>query len=173
MTSDVLEYKIVDASRRLNIISIKEAGSTKSCGGHKPSLMKNITYLKHNWDIILFGIVEILIGGITLTAVLLSLIEGKSTKPLNILLFVLFTASTSLGIGIGIIKRSLVCYRLLLYFSSIIFFSKILIFAKIITVSGAIETTIPAPVKNIVSIIYHGIIIFYFIRNSVREKFIK
>ncbi|MDP1854268.1 MAG: hypothetical protein Q8L26_08735 [Candidatus Omnitrophota bacterium] len=133
--------------------------------------MKNTIHLKHNWDIILFGIIEILIGGITLTAVLLSLIESKSTKPLNILLFVLFTASTSLGIGIGIIKRNLVCCRLLLYFSSIIVLSKFLIFAKIISINGALETTIPSPVKNITSIIYHGIILLYFTRRNIKAKF--
>jgi hypothetical protein len=137
----------------------------------KPSLMKNIIYLKHNWDIILFGIIEILIGGVTLTAVLLSLFEGKSTKPLNVLLFVLFTALTSLGIGIGILRHNLNCYRLLLYFSSIIVLSKILIFAKIISINGALETTIPSPVKHIISIIYHSIIILYFTRNRVKEKF--
>ena len=127
--------------------------------------------MKRNWGIILFGLIEIFIGAVTLFAVVLSLIEGKSTKPLNVLLFVLFTALTSLGIGIGILRHNLTSYRLLLYFSSIIVLSKILIFAKIISINGALETTIPSPAKNIISIIYHSIIIFYFTRNSVRKKF--
>ncbi|MEK6714676.1 MAG: hypothetical protein AABY43_01350 [Candidatus Omnitrophota bacterium] len=127
--------------------------------------------MKRNLGIRLFGLIEIFIGAVTLFAVVLSLIQGKSAKPLNVLLFVLFTALTSLGIGIGILRHNLNCYRLLLYFSSIIVLSKILIFAKIISINGALETTIPSPVKHIISIIYHSIIILYFTRNRVKEKF--
>ena len=121
--------------------------------------------------IIIFGIVEILIGLITLTAVIVSLIQGKSTKPFEALAFVLITAVISLIVGLGILRYNRYCYNALLYFSSIIILSKILIFAKIITLNGALETTIPDSFKNIISILYHSLLIFYFTRKSIKEKF--
>lgn len=121
----------------------------------------------------LFALIEVLIGSVTLLAVILSLAQGKSAKPLNILIFVLATAALSLGLGFGILKYNPTCYNLLLYFSSIIILSKILIFARIITLNGALETTIPATIKNTISILYHSLVIFYFTRKSVRLNFRK
>jgi hypothetical protein len=129
-------------------------------------------HLKPKRGIILFGIIEILIGFITLIAVILSLIQGNSTKPLEVLVFVLITAAISAILGFGILKYSRICYYSLLYFSSIIILSKILIFTKIITLSGALETTIPSFFKNLISILYHSLLIFYFTSKSVRENFI-
>ena len=119
----------------------------------------------------MFALIEILVGSITLIAVILSLIQGRSTKPIEVLIFVLTTATLSTTLGFGILRRNLTCYHLLLYFSSIIIFSKILIFAKIIALSGALETTMPASIKNIVSISYHSMLIFYFTRKAIREEF--
>jgi len=119
----------------------------------------------------LFAIIEIFIGLATLTAVILSLAQGKSTKSLQVLVFVLITAIISSGLGWGILRYKLLAYRLLLYFSSIIILSKILIFAKIITLTGALEITIPSSLKNIISVLYHSLLIFYFTRKSIREQF--
>lgn len=127
--------------------------------------------MKHKWGIIIFALIEILIGSITLIAVILSLIQGKSNKPLEVLIFVLTTATISMSLGFGILRYSLSCYHLLLFLSTIIIFSKILIFAKIIKLSGALETSIPSSLKNIISILYHSLLMFYFTRKSVREKF--
>ena len=127
--------------------------------------------MKHKWGIIIFALVEILIGSTTLIAVILSLIQGKSNKPLGVFIFVLTTATISTSLGFGILRYNLTCYHLLLFLSSIIIFSKILIFAKIIEFSGALETSIPSSLKNVISILYHSLIIFYFTRKSVREKF--
>ncbi|MDP2905697.1 MAG: hypothetical protein Q8O22_05285, partial [Candidatus Omnitrophota bacterium] len=77
--------------------------------------------------------IEIFTGGITLIAVAMSLILGRSTKPFEILIFVLATSSISCGLGAGLLRRSLTSYHLLLFFSFIIILSKVLIFAKIIT----------------------------------------
>ena len=128
--------------------------------------------MKHKWGIRLFALTEILIGSITLIAVILSIIQGKSIKPLQVIIFVLTTAIISSGLGFGILRHNLKSYYSLLYFSSIIILSKILIFAKIIALNGALETSIPGPLKNITSILYHGLLIFYFTRNSVKDKFI-
>ena len=107
----------------------------------------------------------------TLIIVPASLILGKSAKPPAVLIFVLATAIISLSLGIGILRRNLNSYHLLLFFSTIIIFTKILIFAKIILLSGALETCIPAHIKNMISIIYHSSLIFYFSRPSIRKEF--
>jgi hypothetical protein len=127
--------------------------------------------LKHDWPITAFGIIEIGTGFITLVALIISLSLGKSTKPPVVFFFVLTTATISFSLGLGILRYNLISYHILLYFSSIIILSKILIFAKIITLSGALETSVPQPLKNIASVIYHSLLIFYFTRPSVRRRF--
>lgn len=129
--------------------------------------------MKYKLGIILFSLIEILNGSITLIAVILSLIQGRSTKPLEVIIFVLATAIISTVLGFGILKYNLTCYHLLIYFSSIIILSKILIFANIITLHGALETSIPSSTKNIISILYHSLLILYFTRQSVRERFVE
>lgn len=129
--------------------------------------------MEYKWGIKIFGIIEVLIGLITLIAVILSLIQGKSVKPPGVLVFVLTTAVISTTLGLGILRYNLKSYYLLLYFSSIIILSKILIFAKITTLNGALETTIPAAFKDAISILYHSLLIFYFTRKSIKEHFLK
>lgn len=121
--------------------------------------------------IVIFGLIEIAIGLVTLTAVISSLILGKSTKPLSVLVFVITASGISLGLGIGILRRNLTSYHFLLFFSSIIILSKILILTKIITLSGELETSISADIKSLVSICYHSLLIFYFVHSAVKKEF--
>ena len=121
--------------------------------------------------ILMFGAIEISLGLITFISVILSIILGKPTKPLPVLIFVLITALISSVLGIGILRRNLSCYHLLLFFSTVVILSKILIFAGIISLSGALETSIPAGVKNLISVTYHTLLILYFLRSPVRELF--
>lgn len=127
--------------------------------------------MKQAQGIIIFGLIEIAIGSITLIAVAISLILGQSMKPLEVLLFVLITAVISCSLGIGVLKRNLTSYHLLIFLATVIVLSKMLIFAKIITLSGALETSIPQSSKNIISIIYHGSLILYFSSPGVRKQF--
>ncbi len=127
--------------------------------------------MKPKWGVILFAFTEILIGSVTLLAVILSIAQGKSAKPTGVLIFVLVTAYTSIGLGLGMLRRNLICYYLLLYFSSIIILSKLLIFAKVIALNGALETALPSSLKNTVSVIYHVLLIFYFTHKPVRKQF--
>ena len=127
--------------------------------------------LKHNYAILIFGFIEIGIGLVTLVAVIASLILGKSIKPLEVLIFVLTTSILSLSLGIGILRHNLVSYRLLLFFAAVIILSKILIFAKLITLAGALETHLYPGAKNTLSIIYHSLLIWYFIHPVVRIQF--
>lgn len=125
---------------------------------------------KHNYAIVIFGFIEIGIGLITFVAVIASLILGKSTKPLEVLIFVLTTAILSLSLGIGILRHNLVSYHLLFFFAAVIILSKILIFAKIITLAGALETRLYPGAKNIISIIYHSLLIWYFLQKPPFQK---
>jgi len=127
--------------------------------------------IKRKLGITLFAITEILIGSITFLGITLSLLRGTNTKPAAVFLFVLVTAiiSTSLGFGILSLKRH--ALHMLIFLSTIIVFSKLLIFAKIISLSGALETTIPQDIKNLISIFYHTLLIVYFSRKPVKEQF--
>jgi len=128
--------------------------------------------MKHEkLSIILIGIIEIVIGSVTFVALIASLFLGKSTKPPEVFLFVLTTSIISSGLGIGIIRRNLHSYHMLLFFSAVIILSKFLSFAKIIYFNGALETTISPSFKNITSIIYHGILLIYLTRPSVKKQF--
>ena len=129
--------------------------------------------LKRNYAIVIFGFIEIGIGLITLVAVITSFILGKSIKPLEVLIFVLTTSILSLSLGIGILRHNLVSYRLLLFFAAVIILSKILIFAKLITLAGALETHLYPGAKNTISIIYHSLLIWYFIHPAVKKQFTK
>ena len=127
--------------------------------------------LKHYRSILIIGIIEILIGGVTLFVTLLSLIFGSNTKSPNVLLFVVVSATVSSSLGFGILKFRKTAYDLLIYFSSVILLSKILIALDIIQLHGALETAIPNPLKTFISIVYHSVIILYLRQESVRKIF--
>ena len=124
-----------------------------------------------NYGIRIFGLIEIGIGLVTFFVVIASLILGKSTKPLEVLIFVLTTAAISLSLGLGVLRMNLHSYHLLLFFATEVILSKALIFAKIITLNGALETSIPSQVKNTISVLYHILLIGYFISPKVRKAF--
>ncbi len=122
--------------------------------------------------IILFiGIIEILIGGITLLGTGGALLLSSNTKPPNVLFFVVGAASISLSIGVGILKFKKLAYQALLYFASVVLLSKILIFLGIIHLNGALETTLPPSMKNGISIIYHAFVIYYLSQKDIKKIF--
>ncbi|MCX5703831.1 MAG: hypothetical protein NT066_05010 [Candidatus Omnitrophica bacterium] len=129
--------------------------------------------MPRNLGIIIFGLIEIVIGCVTLTAVILSLLLGKSAKPPEVLIFVLTTSVISLSLGIGILRYNLTSYKILLFFSAAIILSKILIFAKIISLTGALETAVPSGLKDIISIIYHGLLLWYFNLAPIKRRFLE
>jgi len=118
-----------------------------------------------------FALIEIIIGVVTLAAVSANLLLGNSAKPPEVTVFVLTTAAISAALGFGILGGNLTSYRVLLFFSKTIVLSKILILAHIISLNGALETTIPSSAKNLISIVYHSLLIFYFTRRPIREVF--
>jgi len=119
------------------------------------------------------GLIEILIGGLTLLTMAFSLLLSLNTKAPNVLTFVLMTAILSLLLGIGILIHNEIAYKLLIYFSSVIILSKILIFADLLRLNGAFENFVPSPVKNVTSIAYHSFLIFYLTKSDIKNIFIK
>ncbi len=117
--------------------------------------------LKQNQTLLTIGIIEILIGALTLLANFNTLNPSSIIKPINVSCFVLITSVTSILLGIGILQLNKNAYNLLLYFSSVIVLSKLLIFMNIIELNGALQTAIPTSSQNIISVIYHLGIIFH------------
>lgn len=123
--------------------------------------------------IIVIAAIEILIGAITLCAIVFSLLTNSNAKTANVLIFVITTSCLSILLGIGLLSSKKMAYDLLIYFSSIIILSKILIFTNIIGLNGYLETSIPDPIKNSISIFYHSFVIAYLRRRNIRKLFIK
>lgn len=118
-----------------------------------------------------FGLTEIVIGTATFIAVTHSLNAGISTKPLNVLVFVVLSSLISASLGAGILMRLEYARKLFIFFAGWIILSKILIFTRIITLNGAIETTVPLSLKNAISSIYHLLAILYFHQPAIKAEF--
>ena len=121
--------------------------------------------------ILFIGIIEILIGGATLLGTAGAVLLGSNTKPNNVLFFVITAAFTSVSIGVGILRFKKLAYRALLFFASVVLLSKLLIFLGIVQLNGALETTVPSPVKNGISMIYHGFVIYYLRQKDIKKVF--
>lgn len=126
---------------------------------------------KVSGGILFFSITEILIGTISLSALLSDMIIMPSAKSPEVVVFILGTALISISLGFGILKRSIDSYHLLLFFSTVIILSKILIFVNIISLNDTLETIVPSGLKNSISIIYHSLVILYFTRKPVKKQF--
>ncbi len=122
--------------------------------------------------IYLIGLIEILIGIMTLGAVGISVVTGMNTKSPNVFIFVVFTATLSLLLGTGLLRFNRIAYLTLIYFASVIVLSKILILAQIITMNGALETTMSPMIKEGISIFYHSSLILYLSQKDLSKLFI-
>ena len=127
--------------------------------------------MTHFRTILIIGIIEIGIGGITLISTWLSLILETNTKSPNVLLFVIVAAAVSTSIGIGILKFKKFAYDLLLYFSSVVIFSKLLIFLDIIQLNGTIQTTVPSYINDAISVSYHAYVIYFLKKEEIKKVF--
>ncbi|OGX41375.1 MAG: hypothetical protein A3G91_06345 [Omnitrophica WOR_2 bacterium RIFCSPLOWO2_12_FULL_50_9] len=127
--------------------------------------------MQHYRLVLIIGALEILIGSVTVLFNLTTLALSLNAKSPNVLAFVLVSGIMSILIGFGILNLKKPAYQLLLYFSSVILLSKFLIFMEIVHLNGALETTIPGPFKNISSIAYHSLVIFYLKKSGVKQIF--
>lgn len=121
--------------------------------------------------IFIFGTTEITIGATTLIAILSGVIANTSQKPLNVLIFVIISSIISASLGAGLLLRWHYARKLLIFFAGWVILSKILIFAKIIFLCCDLETTLAPDLKNIVSILYHSILIFCLHQPCVKKEF--
>ena len=121
--------------------------------------------------ILIIGLIEIFIGSLALISNFTSLILDTNTKSPGVFLFVITTGTISAFLGVGLMRFKKIAYQLLLYFSSVIILSKILIFLNIVQLNGALETTVPYHLKNIISMLYHGFIIYFLTHSKVKEIF--
>ena len=127
--------------------------------------------MKYYRPVLLIGAIEILIGSVTIVFNLITLGLSQNNKSFSVLCFVLAAGGMSTLIGIGILKFRRLAYQSLLYFSSVIILSKFLIYLDVIQLNGALETTVPGPVKNLVSVAYHASVIAYLNRPGVKQIF--
>jgi hypothetical protein len=129
--------------------------------------------LKKDKGVVFFAITELCIGLLTLIGVGISLIFAINTKPPAVLAFVILSSLLSLLLGVGLFGYRRWAYYTVLYFAVTIILSKILIFSKIIYLHGALETKVPEPLKNLISIIYHTSLILYLRTSKIKEAFFK
>ena len=119
----------------------------------------------------IFALIEICIGCSAFFATATSVFMGTSTKPLNVLIFVITASLISFSIGVGLLFKKTLAAQLLLYFAFSILLTKILIFAKIIYLEGSLVASIPEPLKDSISAVYHAIAFWYFNRTNIKSEF--
>ena len=127
--------------------------------------------MKHYRLVLMIGSIEILIGSVTLFSNLVTLTLSQNNKSPRVLCFVIMAGVISTLLGVGMLKFKKRAYQLLLYFASVILLSKVLILLDVIRLNGALETTIPAPIKNTASIVYHGFVIAYLNKPGIKQIF--
>ena len=138
----------------------------------KSSVLDQLKKFKHK-GIEVFALIEICIGCSTLFATVTSALMGTSAKPLNVLLFVIIASLTSFSIGVGLLFKRNLASQLLVYFAFSILLTKILIFARIIYLEGSLVASIPGPLKDSISAIYHAVAFWYFNREDIKSEFRK
>ena len=122
--------------------------------------------------ITLFSTAEIFIGLFTMLVVYFSIALGFNSKPINVLVFVYATSVLSFLLGIGLLRLNRQAYELLIFLSSVIILSKLLVFFNIMQLNGALETAIPAGIKNIISVVYHAALLIY-LKSKTAESLFK
>jgi len=142
--------------------------------------------MKSYRTILIIGIIEILIGSVTLFSNFFLILFNMNNKSPNILLFVVVAACVSTLLGIGMLKFNKAAYELLLYFSSVIILSKALIFLGIFHLNGELEVSIhqiaKIPVsetwrqsmnllKSLISLSYHGFVIYFLRKPDIKALF--
>lgn len=116
--------------------------------------------------VFLIGIIEMLIGIVTLFGVAVVQITGVYSigpKPLNVYIFVVVTATASFVLGVGVIAKRGWAGRALIFFSGYIILTKLLRYFGILAFSGDIVTSIPAWGKDAISLVYHSFVIAVFL----------
>ncbi|MFA5039652.1 MAG: hypothetical protein WC732_08260 [Candidatus Omnitrophota bacterium] len=126
--------------------------------------------MKPKQGILLIGLIEIIIGSVTLALLLQSLANGMLSKPPNVFAFVVISSLISVSLGIGVVMRWHYARKLLMFFAGWVILSKILVFSGIITLCCSLDTIAP-DIQNGISILYHLFVIFYFHQPVLKKEF--
>jgi len=116
----------------------------------------------------LIGLTEIAIGLITLLSIPFFARLGH-TKPQGELYFVVTSSLISFSIGAGILFRSGVARKWLIFFSGWILLTKLLLFLGVLMITSEVTLSISIQLKNIISFFYHGLLIL-FLRHAIVKK---
>ncbi|MCX5678963.1 MAG: hypothetical protein NTY76_07675 [Candidatus Omnitrophica bacterium] len=119
------------------------------------------------------AVIELSIGAFTICGITIYGLLAISRKPLNVFIFVFLAGVASSVIGMGLFNYKHWARNLLIFFSGYIILIKIMIFADLLHLNGEIMTFPPASLKNYISIAYHGFIVLFLTRQTVKECFIK
>lgn len=113
--------------------------------------------------------IEVFIGFFTLAGMAFYAHFLMLAKPLNVLVFVTLTSTISVLLGMGLFRYKKAAATLLVFFSGCIILTKVMVAAGLLKFSGEIITSVPSDTKNLISIIYHGLIILILTRPSIRD----
>ncbi|MFH0839260.1 MAG: hypothetical protein V1893_03650 [Candidatus Omnitrophota bacterium] len=123
------------------------------------------------FGIYLFGFIELCIAVATLNTLYIAKFLRFCEKPVFIFVIVFIMALISLGLGIGILYRRERARKLIIFFSIYVLFNKIMIFAGMVTFSGAFEFLLPEPTKDVISFIYHVLLVAFFAFPKTKKVF--
>jgi len=119
----------------------------------------------------LIGSIEVAIAMATMFGLFYSLLLARSTKPANVFVFVLASASVSLCLGMSLFFLKGWARYLLVFFSGYVILTKVLVFMNILQLEGEMITSISNPAKNTISILYHLVVIIALLHPSVKRLF--
>ncbi len=128
------------------------------------------SFIKAKQGIPLFGLMEIAIGLVTLQSIPYFAGLGH-TKPPGELFFVLASSLFSFVLGVGILFRFNPARRLLIFFSGWIIVTKVLLFLGVMTLVSEVSTTIPIQIKNVISLVYHALLMLYLRHPLIKKEF--
>ena len=117
----------------------------------------------------MIAVIEIFIGLFTLSGMALYIHLGRMAKPPNVLTFVTVTAVISTFLGLGLLRRNRTTVTLLVFFSGYIILTKVMVATELMHFNGAILEYLPINLKNLISTLYHLILIVFLTKPSVQS----
>lgn len=118
----------------------------------------------------IFASTEVFIGLFTLSGMALYIHLGRMAKPPNVLTFVTVTAVVSTLLGMGLFRRKKAAATLLVFFSGYIILTKVMVATELMHFNGAILAYLPTDLKNLVSALYHFVLMVFLTKPSVQSE---
>jgi TRAP-type uncharacterized transport system fused permease subunit len=140
--------------------------SLRSCNISAANCLEKILMVMIN----LIASIEIFIGLFTLSGMAFYIHLGRLAKPPNVLTFVTVTAVVSTLLGLGLLRRNKMAVTLLVFFSGYIILTKVMVATGLVHFNGAILEYLPTDLKNLVSALYHFVLIVLLTKPSVQKE---